>query len=90
MILIRAVEFDEVTAPSPNANDQIAIFFRIFLRVKEPVAVYGVYLHLRAAPFDEKLNESGDFFEPVVERKNGVVQFERQRAAVDDAGQIGF
>lgn len=90
MILIRAVEFDEVTAPSPNANDQVAIFFRIFLRVKESIAVYGVDLHLRAAPFDEKLNEAGDFFEPVVERKNGIVQFERQRAAVDDAGQIGF
>ena len=86
LVLVRPVEFDEATAPTPNANYQVAILLRIFLRVEETVAVNGVELHLRAAPFDEKLDEPSDLFEPVVEREDGVVQFERQRAAVDDAG----
>ena len=35
MVLIRLVQFDEIAAPAPDADDQVTVVFRMCLRCKQ-------------------------------------------------------
>ena len=52
LVLIAFVKFDEVSAPSPHAHDEVAVALGMFLRVEKRLAVDGVDLHLVSAALD--------------------------------------
>ena len=88
VVLINFVQFDKIAAPAPDAHDEIAVVFRVLLRVEQPVAVDGVDLHLVAAEVHVALDEHGAFADGVVIAEHGVGQLDGQRAAVCHACQM--
>ena len=88
VVLIDLVQLDEVAAPAPDAHDEVAVILRVLLRVKEPVAVDGVDLHLVSTHVHEALDEHGAFADGVLIAEHGVGQLDGQRAAVCHARQM--
>ena len=82
MILIYGIKLVKVSAPAPYTNDEVRIFFGIFLRVKQSVAVDRVYLYLMSASVYKSFYKRGDLFFALLVAENGIVYLYGKRAAV--------
>lgn len=69
MILIANVQLAEITAPTPDPDYKIWVFFGMFLRVNQCVAVNRVYLYLMPAEVYERFYKRSGLFSPSGLRK---------------------
>ena len=88
MILIIHVKLIKIAAPSPDADDQIAVILRVGLRVKKAGVIDRIELQLMSAAKDEQLYKLRDLGDGFVLRKYAVGKLDGQRTAVDNLGHI--
>lgn len=88
MVLINLIQFNKISAPSPDTHNQIAVVFRMLLRIQKLVAVYGIDLHLMPSHVHVALDEHGAFSDRIFRSEHSIVQFNRQRTAVCDTLQV--
>ena len=82
MLLIFRRKFGKVAAPAPDADNQVAVFFRLGDGVFKHRSVKDIQLQLLVAEFDEIFYQAGQFFDAVVRFENGWRKFNGYRAAV--------
>ena len=72
-----AVKFVEITAPTPNADDEIFVFFGMLHCIKQYIAVDAVELQLMSAEMDERLDKCRHLGDAVAVAKDGIVDLKR-------------
>ena len=82
MLLIFRRKFGKIAAPAPDADNQVAVFFRVGDGVFKHRSVKDIQLQLLVAEFDEIFYQAGQFFDAVVRFENGWRKFNGYRAAV--------
>ena len=84
VVLIFNVKLVEVTAPTPDADDEVFVRLGVLLCVKKNVAVDGVELKLMSAKVDKCFYKRGYLFDAVLVAEGVVVYLHGERSAVDD------
>lgn len=79
MLLVFRCKFGKVAAPAPDANNQVAVFFRVGDGVFKHRSVKDIQLQLLVAEFDEIFYQAGQFFDAVVRFENGRRKFNGYR-----------
>ena len=85
MVLVAFVKFDEIAAPSPDPDYELAMFLWMCLCIKEFFPAYGVQLELVASEGDECLDEHSQLADALFVAEHGLVEFQGQWSAVDDS-----
>lgn len=62
MLLIFRRKFGKIAAPAPDADNQVAVFFRVGDGVFKHRSVKDIQLQLLIAEFDEIFYQAGQFF----------------------------
>ena len=88
MILVINVKLIEISAPTPDADDQILMILGVLLRVKQNLSVDGIELKLMTAQIDKRLDQRRNLFNSVGIAEGVVVYLHSQWSAVDDLGHI--
>ena len=90
VILIRFIEFAEVSRPSPNTDDEVLVIFGMLLGVKEYFTVYGVELELMSSESDERFDKTGGLLYAVVGIEHRRMELECERSAVYGVDEMLF
>lgn len=64
MLLIFRRKFGKIAAPAPDADNQVAVFFRVGDGVFKHRSVKDIQLQLLVAEFDEIFYQAGQFLMP--------------------------
>ena len=83
MILIFFIQFHKITAPAPDSDDQVMIFFRVLLGIQHGITVYGIDLHLMASHINEGLDQRCHFGNALLTAEQRIMQFNGERASVN-------
>lgn len=90
MILIALIQLDKISAPAPDAHNQVAVVFGMLLRVQQALPIHGIQLQLMPAAPDKQLHQLGDLGNRFVLHEYAVRKLYRQRAAVDGTFEVGL
>ena len=88
MILKLLVQFNEISAPSPDSDNESSVIFRMYLCIKQNISVDGIELKLMASTLPEQINEFCSLVHPICFPEKRIVEFNCQRSAIADPAEF--
>ena len=88
MILITLVELYEIAAPTPNANNKVAVKLRVSLRLEQLIAVESVELQLMTSETDVRADKHSQLLDGLLIAEDAVIQLDGERTAIDGILEI--